>query len=105
MTTATADAKRRIVLPGAKAGDVFDIQKHGEGHSTPVRLQRLESPVRKSRKDVLRAIAEAPLRPTMSWYELRQITREPWRYRQQRRSLTDKEASAVPLPEFFVSAF
>jgi hypothetical protein len=77
MTIATADAKRRIVLPGAKAGDIFDIQKHGEGQFTLVRLQRLEPPVRKSREDVLRAIAEDPLRPTMSWYDLRQITREP----------------------------
>ncbi len=77
MSTATADAKKRIVLPGARPGDVFDIQNKGGGHFTLVRLQRPELPPRKNREQVLKAMAEEPLHPRMSWEELRQLTREP----------------------------
>jgi len=31
MAISTADAKRRVVLPAARPGDVFDIQSQGEG--------------------------------------------------------------------------
>jgi len=59
MAISTADTKRRVVLPAAKPGDVFDIQSQGEG--------RL----------LLEAIAAAPLRPKMTWDSLKGVTREP----------------------------
>lgn len=40
MAIAIADAKKRVVLPTAKPGDVFDIQEQGEGRLLLVRLER-----------------------------------------------------------------
>lgn len=77
MAISTADAKRRVVLPAAKPGDVFDIQSQGEGRLLLVRLERPEPGPRKSMDRCLEAIAAAPLRPKMSWDSLKAITREP----------------------------
>jgi hypothetical protein len=77
MAISTADAKRRVVLPDVSPGDVFDIQGQGEGRLLLVRLERPE-PAREMNMDrCLKAIAAAPLRPTMSWDELKSLTREP----------------------------
>jgi hypothetical protein len=72
-----ADAKRRIVLPEAEPGDVYDVQKRGEGQYLLVKLQQPERRRRMSREDCLRAMAAAPLIPVMSWAELASLTREP----------------------------
>ena len=77
MKTARADTKKRVVLPGAKPGDVFDVQRDGEERYVLVRLHRpIEKPAM-NRKDCLEAIGRSPLCPTLSWNELRQLTREP----------------------------
>jgi hypothetical protein len=47
--TVTADNKRRVVLPSAKPGDLFDIQISGEGRLTLTRLEPIaarKTPVR-----------------------------------------------------------
>lgn len=75
--TTTADAKKRIVLPTAKPGDVFDIQRFGESQFILVRLVRPEPKARLTRTQCLRAIASRPLSPTMDWETLRGLTREP----------------------------
>jgi hypothetical protein len=77
MSTSTADAKRRIVLPAAKPGDVFEVQSLGEGRLLLVRLEQPAPvpPMSKSRS--LAAMASAPLRPKMTWEALRALTREP----------------------------
>ncbi len=77
MTTSTADAKRRVVLPAAKPGDVFDIQNQGEGRLLLVRLERPAPGPRMSRARCLAAIASTPLRVRMDWESLKAITREP----------------------------
>jgi hypothetical protein len=77
MSTSTADAKRRIVLPGAKPGDVYDVQRINETQVVLVKLQRPDPPSQKKKVDVLKAISESPLHPSMSWDELKIITREP----------------------------
>jgi hypothetical protein len=78
MAISTADTKRRVVLPAAKPGDVFDIQSQGEGR---LLLVRLEPPKpggpQMSMARCLEAIAAAPLRPKMSWDSLKAVTREP----------------------------
>jgi bifunctional DNA-binding transcriptional regulator/antitoxin component of YhaV-PrlF toxin-antitoxin module len=77
MSTSKVDSKKRIVLPDGRPGDVFDIQQHEPGRFV---LVRLEKPVRSehmTRKACLEAMREAPLRPTMRWEELRELTREP----------------------------
>jgi hypothetical protein len=77
MATSTADAKRRVVVPGANPGDVFEIQNLGEGRLLLVRLERPAPAPPMSRSRCLAAITSAPLLPTMSWEALRAATREP----------------------------
>jgi len=75
--TSRADSKKRIVLPAAKPGDVFEIQDHGNGRFTVVRLVRPEPKTPMTRVQCLKAIASSPLRPKMDWQELKKLTREP----------------------------
>jgi len=75
--TTKADSKKRVVLPAANPGDVFDIQDHGDGRFTLVRLVRPVPGARLTRTQCLKAIAAAPLRPKMDWETLRRLTREP----------------------------
>ena len=74
--TTRADSKKRIVLPAARPGDVFDIHDDGNGRSTIVRLT---PPLPKSKlikTQCLKAIAAGSLHPKMNWAELRNLTRE-----------------------------
>ena len=77
MSTSTVDAKKRIVLPGGRPGEVFDIQQQAEGRFVLVRLEKPEGVERLSREACLEAMRQAPLRPTMAWESLRALTREP----------------------------
>jgi bifunctional DNA-binding transcriptional regulator/antitoxin component of YhaV-PrlF toxin-antitoxin module len=77
MSTSTVDAKRRVVLPAWKPGDIVDIQSQGEGRLLLVRLERPERAERMSKKACLEAMRRAPLRLTTKWEELRKLTREP----------------------------
>lgn len=76
--TTRADSKKRVVLQGAKPGDVFDVEDQGGGRYLLVRLERpLPTPAIVSREDCLRAMDDRPLSPAMTWEELRSLTREP----------------------------
>ena len=75
--TTTADSRKRIVLPCAKPGDVFDIQRFGEGQFILVRLERPEPRTKSTRAQCLRAITSRPLQPKMDWAALRKLTRKP----------------------------
>lgn len=77
MAITTADSKKRVVIPIARPGDVFDVREQGEGRLLLVRLVKPKPKTRMSRAQSLRAIAASPLRPKMSWNELRRLTREP----------------------------
>ena len=77
MAISTADSKRRVVLPAARPGDIFDIQSQGEGRFLLVRLERPEPGPGMSLDSCLEAIAAAPLRPKMTWDSLKAVTREP----------------------------
>lgn len=77
MSTSTVDSKKRIVLPGGRPGDVFDVQQEQDGRYVLVRLEKPEAPARMSRKACMAAMRAAPLRPAMTWEELRKLTREP----------------------------
>ena len=74
MNTSRVDSQRRIVLPNAQPGDVFEIQQRSEDLYL---LVRIEQPVRLSRAECLAAMNEAPLSPSRPWEELRELTREP----------------------------
>jgi hypothetical protein len=75
--TTKADAKRRVVLPGAAPGDVFDVRRQGDEDYLLVKLRAPEPKGRLSREECLRAMEAAPLRLSMSWNELKKLTREP----------------------------
>jgi hypothetical protein len=77
MPISKADTKRRVVLPAAKPGDLFDIQSQGEGRLLLVRLERPEPAQRMSKARCLAAIASAPLRTRITWDSLKEMTREP----------------------------
>lgn len=69
-----ADSKRRVMLPGAEPGDVYEVQELGKGRYLLVRLQ---SRTKMSREDCLRAIDDQPVHFRMTWEELVRLTREP----------------------------
>lgn len=77
MATSTADSKRRVVLPAAKPGDVFEIQGQGEGRLLLVRLEAPKPGPGMTMARCLEAIAAAPLQPRMTWESLKVVTREP----------------------------
>jgi hypothetical protein len=77
MTAAKADSKKRVVLPRAKPGEIYDVQEQEEGRYLLVRLEQPEPKAHLDRRDCLRAMDEHPLRPGMTWDELRRMTREP----------------------------
>jgi len=74
--TLTADSKKRVVLPGAAPGDVFDFeQKRPE---LILRQVHRAAPQKKRTKaEVLKAIRNWKSVPNIRWEELRKITREP----------------------------
>jgi hypothetical protein len=74
--TVTADAKKRVALPGAAPGDVFAYEKIGN----QVVLRRVYRKVRQKRltkAQALKAIRSWKFKPAMTWEKLREITREP----------------------------
>jgi hypothetical protein len=75
--TAKTDAKRRIVLPGAEPGEVYDVQRRGDGTYVLVKLERPAPRPRLSKEECLRAMAARPLELSMGWEELASRTREP----------------------------
>jgi hypothetical protein len=77
MSIAIVDAKKRTVIAGSRPGDVFDIQPRGPDAFLLVRLQRPEAAKRLTRRECLRAMRRAPLRPRMDWDALKTMTREP----------------------------
>jgi len=77
MPTSRADVKKRVVLPAARPGDVFDIQRQGEDRILLVRLERPAPGPAMTRARCLQAITSAPLRMKTTWESLRTLTREP----------------------------
>ena len=77
MSTQKLDSEKRIVLPDGRPGDVFEIQPQGEGRFLLVRQVQAELPGKnKTREERLEAIRNSRIRMTMSWEELRKITRD-----------------------------
>lgn len=75
MSTVRADGKKRVVIPGAAPGDLFDVQRQSDDRYVFVRLHR-PAP-KKTHEACLEAVSRTPLRMALSWDELRRITREP----------------------------
>lgn len=77
--TLTADAKKRVVIPGAAPGDVYVCEEMRDGGVVLRRVYRLQhAAARKITKaGALKAIRSWKFKPAMSWEELRKLTREP----------------------------
>ena len=75
--TVTADAKRRVVVPGIKPGDVLVWEQHDENRFTLVKLVMPPPARKKTRREIRLAIKRSKMSPSMDWNELRALTREP----------------------------
>ena len=75
--TVIADSKKRVVMPGARPGDVFACEDEGNGHFLLVRLTKPAPLKKKTRAEIRKAIAHSKMKFDLSWEELRQMTREP----------------------------
>lgn len=76
MTITIADQKKRIVLPGANPGDVFDVQRSEDGRYELVKLIRPPVAGTRTAAEVEAALDSAPLTSRMSWEALKRLTRE-----------------------------
>lgn len=76
MSISIVDSKKRIVLQSGQPGDVFEIQQQTEGRFVLIRLEKPERTVRMTKKASMQAMRKAPLRSTVTWDKLRQLTRE-----------------------------
>jgi hypothetical protein len=75
LKTATTDQKRRIVLPGAKPGEVYAVREVAAGHLELSRM--LPAPQKRRRRaEVDKMLDTAALTPRMNWDTLKQLTRE-----------------------------
>jgi len=74
--TLIADAKKRVVLPGAVAGDVFAVSQTTQGLLLK-RIYRPQKPPKKTKPQVLKAIKNWKSLRGVKWEKLRKMTREP----------------------------
>jgi hypothetical protein len=75
--TITTDSKKRVVIPWAKPGDVFDCVQQDENHIALAKLIPPPKAKKRTRAQVRRAIMNSKMQPIMPWDELRKLTREP----------------------------
>ncbi|HAF02185.1 MAG TPA: hypothetical protein DCG89_00060 [Spartobacteria bacterium] len=74
--TLTADAKKRVVIPGAAPGDVFACEQ--SDNAVILRRVYREAPRKRlTREQALKAIRSWKSLRGVKWEELRKMTREP----------------------------
>ena len=56
MSAYKVDTKKRILLPGGRPGDVFDIQQQAEGRFLLIRLEKPERSEQMNKKACLAAM-------------------------------------------------
>lgn len=77
MTIDIADQKKRVVLPGASPGDVFDVQRGEDGRYVLVKLVRPPVAGARTAAEIKAALDSAPLTLRMDWETLKRLTCEP----------------------------
>jgi hypothetical protein len=70
----TVDDQKRVTLPDAHPGDVFEALPQAEGS---LLLKRVEPVKRPTREQVEKALNNWSAKTDMTWEELRRMTREP----------------------------
>lgn len=76
MKIQTIDTKRRLVLPGAVPGEAYAVREASPGHYELAKVIPAPKP-KPTPKELDALLVSAALTPTMSWDELRNLTREP----------------------------
>ncbi|HTB84330.1 MAG TPA: hypothetical protein VK742_11800 [Candidatus Sulfotelmatobacter sp.] len=75
--TITADSKKRVVNPWAKAGDVFACEQKDENHFLYTRLTPPPPIKKKTKAQIRHALKNSRMKFDLTWDELRKLTREP----------------------------
>ena len=75
--TLKADSRKRVVVPDARPGDVFDYEDRGNGRYLLVRLTKPIPKARITRTDFRKTLDSSKLKFNVGWDELRRLTREP----------------------------
>ena len=71
------DAKRRLVLPGAKPGEYYSVREAGPGHFELAKVIPVARKPKPKASEIDALLASAALTPMMNSEELRTHTREP----------------------------
>jgi hypothetical protein len=74
--TLTADAKKRVVLPGAAPGDVFIYEETGRGLLLK-RIYRQREPRKQTKDQAAKALKRWKSLRGVKWEDLRKLTRDP----------------------------
>ncbi len=75
MKTVTTDRKRRVVVPNAEPGEVYQVREIEPGHLELTKL--IPAPRAAKRADELKKLLQQEsLTPAMSWESLKETTRE-----------------------------
>jgi hypothetical protein len=77
MKVQIVDAKRRLVLPGAKPGEHYSIREPEAGHYELAKVIPVARKPKLKASEVDALLASEALTPAMNSEELRTLTREP----------------------------
>lgn len=77
MKVQTIDAKRRLVLPGAKPGECYSVKEAGPGLFELAKVIPAARKPKPKPAEIDALLASAALTPKMNWEQLRVLTREP----------------------------
>jgi hypothetical protein len=77
MKIQTIDAKRRLVLPGAKPGECYAVREAAPGHYELAMVIPAPGKPKADPGQIDALLAAAALTPAMDWKQLRTLTREP----------------------------
>ena len=77
MIVQTIDAKRRLVLPGAKPGECYSVKEAGPGLFELAKVIPAARKPKPKPAEIDALLASAALTPKMNWEQLRVLTREP----------------------------
>lgn len=76
MKTMKADSKRRVILPGSKPGDIFAVRSHQGNEMVITKLEQPKPGNKPTKEQIEHALAQMHEGQTLSWEELRAMTRE-----------------------------
>jgi hypothetical protein len=73
---ATVDDQRRLVLPQAEPGEVFQIESQADGKILLIPVSLAGSHKKPTREEIRRALDNVSAKCDMTWEEIRAMTRD-----------------------------